>query len=156
MKPFSLFVLMVTLISGCRPAVDLEKEKADLLAALESSRQAHFDTNIEKLLADMGSESIYIRDAEISKTTRADVEQRVQVYFKDAKFRKWDYVSDPIIFISDDATLAARIEHITVDKYDTTGATPDVKFTYAGITVLKKENGRWMRVANATTIVPVE
>lgn len=155
MKTRTLFVLIIFAF-GCRPQPNLENEKADLLAALESSRQAHFDTDIEKLVSDMGTEVIFIRDAQISTTTRAAAEQRFQVYFKDAKFREWDYVSDPVIFISDDATLAARIEHITVDKYDTTGATPDVKFTYAGITVLKKENGRWIRLANATTIVPVE
>jgi len=156
MKLLTFFVFVATLLIGCRPVADLEKEKTLLLEALESSRQAHFDTDIEKLLSDMGTEVISIRDANISKTTRADAEQRFQVYFKDAKFREWDYISEPIIFISDDATLAARIEHIKVDKYDTTGATPDVKFIYAGITILKKENGQWVRVANATSIALAE
>jgi hypothetical protein len=156
MKKLTLLICIATAVLGCGPKIDLEKEKADLLAALESSRQAHFETDSEKLLSDMAVEVINIRDAQISTVTRADAEQRFQIYFKDAKFREWDYVSDPIIFISDDATLAARIEHIKVDKYDTTGVMPDVKFTYAGITLLKKENGRWIRVANATTIARPE
>jgi hypothetical protein len=133
--------------------VDVEKEKEALLKVHETDRRAHFATDVELLLQHSGDEFIYVGDGKINKSTRAEMKESFQAYFKDAKYYEWDDLEPPIIRISNDASMAWMIVRTRVRRTqkDSSGAIKERKFVYAGIMTYEKREGKWIRVANVST-----
>ena len=77
-------------------------------------------------------------------------------YFRDAKYYEWDDVEEPIIRISNDASMAWMITRTRVRRVQKTadGTEKEEKFVYAGIMTYEKRDGRWVRVANVSTAEP--
>jgi hypothetical protein len=134
-------------------AVDLEKEKADLLVLHKADREAHFKTDVDLLQASSPDEFISVSDGKIYRTTKADERKRFTDYFKDAKYQEWDDVEAPVVRIAKDASMAWMITRVRVirTQKDATGVERERKFIYAGIMTYEKRAGKWIRVANVST-----
>ncbi|MCI0487827.1 MAG: DPP IV N-terminal domain-containing protein [Blastocatellia bacterium] len=130
-------------------AVDLEREKEELLKLHRKDRRAHFETDAESLLSDQPEEGlISVRNGKISQTKRTDTRKMFEAYFKDAKYYEWDDLEPPIIRISNDASMAWMIVRLRVRR---TQADKEEKFVYSGIMTYEKRDGRWIKIANVST-----
>ena len=67
---------------------------------------------------------------------------------------EWDDVEEPIIRISNDASMAWMITRTRVRRVQKTadGTEKEEKFVYAGIMTYEKRDGRWVRVTNVSTV----
>jgi hypothetical protein len=75
-------------------------------------------------------------------------------YFRDAKYYEWDDVEEPIVRVSNDASMAWMITRTKVRRVqkNADGAEKEAKFVYAGIMTYEKRDGRWVRAANVSTV----
>ena len=139
--------------AGAQPTPDLEKEKAELLRLHNSDREAHFKTDVDQLLANAPEEFISVSRGKISRSTKADTRKMFTGYFRDAKYYEWDDVEEPIIRVSNDASMAWMITRTKVRRVQkkADGEEKEEKFVYAGIMTYEKREGRWVRVANVST-----
>jgi len=155
MKPFTLILLFVAwpTSAGAQPSAALEKEKAELLRLHKSDREAHFKTDVDALLANSPEEFISVGRGKINRSSKDDARKMFTGYFRDAKYYEWDDVEEPIIRISNDASMAWMITRTRVRRVQkkTDGAEQEKKFVYAGIMTYEKRDGRWVRVANVST-----
>ena len=155
MKPFTLILLFVAWATsaGAQPSADLEKEKAELLRLHKSDREAHFKTDVDALLANSPEEFISVGRGKINRSSKDDARKMFTGYFRDAKYYEWDDVEEPIIRISNDASMAWMITRTRVRRVQKKpdGAEQEEKFVYAGIMTYEKRDGRWVRVANVST-----
>lgn len=158
MKLLALTLIFIAGAVGARAqaAANLEKEKAELLRLHKSSREAHFQTDVELLLANSPEEMISVSRGKINRPGKADTRRMFAEYFRGAKYYEWDDVEEPIIRVSEDASMAWMITRIRVRRVqkDAAGAEREEKFVYAGITTYEKRGGRWVRVANVSTFEP--
>jgi hypothetical protein len=158
MKPSLVILLFVAWAAGAsaQPSADLEKEKAELLRLHNSDREAHFKTDVDALLANSPEEMISVSRGKISKPSKADAHKMFTGYFRDAKYFEWDDVEEPIIRVSNDASMAWMITRTRVRRVQKSadGAEKEEKFVYAGIMTYEKRDGRWVRVANVSTFEP--
>ena len=154
MKAFALLLFIACAASAsAEPSADLEKEKAELLRLLHADREAHFKTDVDMLLEQSPEEFISVGLGKISRSSKADARKMFTGYFRDAKYYEWDDGEEPIIRISNDATMAWMITRTRVRRVQKTadGAEQEEKFVYAGIMTYEKRDGRWVRVANVST-----
>ena len=157
MKAFALLVFIACAASASAdPSADLEKEKAELLRLHQSDREAHFKTDVDALLENSPEEFISVGRGKINKSSKEDARKMFTGYFRDAKYYEWDDVEEPIIRISNDASMAWMITRTRVRRVQKTadGTEKEEKFVYAGIMTYEKRDGRWMRVANVSTSEP--
>jgi hypothetical protein len=158
MKRLTVISLFVACAVSARaqPSPDLEKEKAELLRVHKSEREAHFKTDVEMLLENSPEEFISVGRGKINRQSKDDARKMFTGYFRDAKYYEWDDVEQPIIRISNDASMAWMITRTRVRRVQKTadGAEKEEKFVYAGIMTYEKRDGRWMRVANVSTSEP--
>ena len=142
--------------AGAQPSANLDREKAELLRLHKSSREAHFKTDVDLLLGNSPEEMISVSRGKISRSSKADGRRMFTEYFRGAKYYEWDDIEEPIIRVSQDATMAWVITRIRVRRVqkDATGAEREEKFVYAGIMTYEKRDGRWVRVANVSTFEP--
>jgi len=155
MKTFTLVLLSVALAASAsaQPSADLEKEKPELLRMHKSDREAHFKTDVDALLANSPEEFISVGRGKINRSNKDDVRKMFTGYFRDAKYYEWDDVEEPIIRISNDASMAWMITRTRVRRVQkkADGSEQEEKFVYAGIMTYEKRDGRWVRVANVST-----
>lgn len=158
----SLITILLFVISSglaeaqTRPTVDLEKERAELLRAHKTGREAHFKTDVDLLQQGAPEEFIAVSDGKIYRTKKADERRQFEEYFKGAKYYEWDDVEEPIVRISNDGSMAWMITRIRVRRTqkDAAGVEKERKFIYAGIMTYEKKAGKWLRVANVSTFEP--
>ena len=155
MKPLTLILLFVACAAcaNAQPSADLEKEKAELLRLHKLHREAHFNTDVERLLANAPEEMISVNRGQINRSSKDDARKRFTAYFRDAKYYEWDDMEEPIIRVSNDGSMAWMITRTRVRRVqkNTEGAEKEEKFVYAGIMTYEKRDGRWGRVANVST-----
>jgi len=75
-------------------------------------------------------------------------------YFKNAKYYEWGDLEPPIIKISKDASMAWMIVRIKVRRTQkqASGEEKERTFVYAGIMTYEKQNRKWVRIANVSTL----
>ena len=155
MKPLTVILLLLACAASASadPSADLEKEKAELLRIHKSDREAHFNTDVDRLLENSPEEFISLGRGKINRSSKEDARKMFTGYFRDAKYYEWDDVEEPIIRISNDASMAWMITRTRVRRVQKKpdGAEQEEKFVYAGIMTYEKRDGRWVRVANVST-----
>ena len=155
MKPFTLILLLVACAASAsaEPSADLEKQKAELLRIHKSDREAHFKADVDALLENSPEEFISVGRGKINRSSKDDARKMFTGYFRDAKYYEWDDVEEPIIRISNDASMAWMITRTRVRRVQKKGdgAEQEEKFVYAGIMTYEKRDGHWVRVANVST-----
>ena len=89
----------------------------------------------------------------ISEVEQRGRAQNVHGVFPDAKYYEWNDVEEPIIRISNDASMAWMITRPKVRRVQNKadGGEQEEKFVYAGIMTYEKRDSRWVRVANVST-----
>ena len=140
-------------LASAEPSADLEKEKAELLRIHKADREAHFKTDVDALLENSPEEFISVGRGKINRSSKEDARKMFTGYFRDAKYYEWDDLEEPIIRISNDASMAWMITRTRVRRVQkkADGAEQEEKFVYAGIMTYEKRDGRWVRVANVST-----
>ena len=136
--------------------VDLERERAALLAIHAQDRRAHFATDVDLLLAAQGEEFISVANGAIARATRAETAAQFTGYFAGATYQEWDDLEPPILDLADDASRAWMIVRTRVRRTQTLpdGAVRARAFVYAGIMTYARQDGRWVRTANVSTFAP--
>lgn len=130
------------------PAVDLDAERAELLAMHAAVRRAHFETDPAGVIANDADEWIHVRNAEVAVRRREDELKRFTEYFAGATYYEWDDVDPPIVRVADDASIAWMIVHVRVRRAQD-GELLD--FEYAGIETYEKRDNRWVRTTETGT-----
>lgn len=149
-----LLLIACAVSASAHPSPDLEKEKAELLRIHKSDREAHFATDADKLLAHSpDGEFISVSRGRITHGTKDEARKMFTGYFRDAKYFEWDDVEEPIVRISNDATMAWMITRVRIRRVqkNVDGTEKEEKAVYAGIMTYEKRDGRWMRTANVST-----
>jgi len=155
MRPLTLIVLFFA-SAGCataQPSADLEKEKAELLRRHQLDREAHFKTDVDLLLENAPEEFIAVSRGKITRSSKADERKFFTGYFRDAKYYEWDDLEEPIVRVSNDASMAWMIVRTRIRRVQKAadGTEKEEKVVYAGIMTYEKREGRWVRVANVST-----
>ena len=137
-------------------APDLVAERAGLLRILAQDRRAHFETSVDLLTESTPDTMISVSNGRVRRISKPQFREMFTGVFRGATYQEWDPIEEPIIRISNDASMAWVITRAKVRrlKKQDDGSERTEAFTYAGIMTYQKQNGRWMKVANVSTFEP--
>ena len=130
--------------------------KAELLALHQADRRAHFDHDVDAFPNGMVAEVTMVHDGKVETRSRDEVRKRFTEYFQGAEFSAWDDLEPPIIQASPDGNMGWMIVRVRVayTKTDTSGARSKEDTVMAWMSAYEKRDGKWLLVANATTVQP--
>ena len=136
--------------------IDLARETAELLRIHAQDRQAHFAADPTLILEHQGEPFVTVGNGRVDEASLAEVAAHFTRYFAGAEYEAWDDLEPPRIRISDDGTLAWMIVRNRVSRRQTQpdGSVTERRFVYAGLMGYEKCEGRWRRIANASTFEP--
>jgi hypothetical protein len=140
-----------------RPPIDIEADaKAELLALHHDARRAHFARDVDALLATLPDAFTYVRDGKVEIRSKDSMRQRFTEYFRGAEFTAWDDLEPPIIHVSRDGQMGWMIVRVKIayTKTDAEGKKQPEQTVMAWMSAYEKHNGKWLHVANTTTVEP--
>jgi len=154
MKHVILLFVASAVCASAQPSPDLEKEEAELLRLHKLDREAHFKTDVDKLLETSPEEFITVGRGKIMRQSKAEERKRFTEYFRNAKYYEWEDLEEPIVRVSNDASMAWMIVRTKIRRVQkkSDGTEREEKVVYAGVMTYEKRDGRWMRVANVSTM----
>lgn len=137
-------------------ADDSASAKAELLAVHQAARRAHFNRDVDSIVAGMGPEFTMVREGNIRVMSREDVRKQFAEYFRGTEFSAWDDLEPPIIRVSPDGKAGWMIVRVRIayTKTDAGGATSKEDTAMAWMSAYEKRDEKWLLVANATTSKP--
>lgn len=114
---FSIVLFAVGLtVAQTGAALDLEKEKTELLRLHKADREAHFRTDVELLQRSSPQEFISVNRGKIHRSKKSDERKMFTDYFKGAKYDEWDDAEEPIVRVSNDGSMAWMITRVRVKR----------------------------------------
>jgi hypothetical protein len=130
--------------------------KAELLAIHKDARRAHFEHDVDAILAGTSESSTSVRDGKVQVRSRDDVRKQFAQYFQGTQFSTWDDLEPPIIQVSPDGKMGWMIVRVRIayTKTDASGAQSKEDTVMAWMSVYEKRDGKWLHVANASTTAP--
>ncbi|GAA0189559.1 hypothetical protein GCM10009122_50010 [Fulvivirga kasyanovii] len=148
----TLSLIALLLLNACAASVDKEGEVAKLLLSDELDRKAHMTGDAGLLVSRMADTLVSIQNGQISKASKAQIEEQFSQYFNQVKYRKWDNIAPPAIHISDDGKFAS----LTINKITETreADSPDSTYmttTFAWTALYRKENDQWKMFSITST-----
>jgi ketosteroid isomerase-like protein len=130
--------------------------KAELLALHQAARRAHFNRDVDAILANIGPDFTFVREGKIRAMSHDDVRKQFTEYFRGTEFSAWDDLEPPIIHISPDGQMGWMIVRVRIayTKTDASGAKSKEDAVMAWMSVYEKRDGKWLHFANASTFEP--
>lgn len=134
--------------------INFEREKNDLLKVHAKMRQAHLELDAELMVSTFADQVFRVASGVVSQNSKEEYRQNYKDYFSSSTYHKMDDLEPPIVRISKDASMAWMIVRTQVrfTYQDKTGKEVEQAFIYAGIVTYDKQNGKWLRTANAATV----
>lgn len=139
-----------------RETNDSASARTELLSVHQAARRAHFNRDVDFIVAGMGAEFTTVHEGAIRVMSREDVRKQFTEYFRGAEFSAWDDLEPSVIRISPDGKMGWMIVRVRIayTKTDAAGTRSKEDTVMAWMSAYEKHDGKWLLVANATTSKP--
>lgn len=148
---------LVLLLTACSPAAhDLEGDRAELLRMHHQARADHLEKRADRMVASFDDSIRFLARGEVSVSSPAENQTRLQAYFDRSTFQAWDDIAPPLLRISPDGRMAYKIvqKRVRLTAPDSTGRQVAEHVVYAWVELYEKPRDRWILKAVASTDRP--
>ena len=161
MKPliFPVTVLAgLVLVVGCCNQVDLEAHRRTLFDLNEQMRTAHLDGDIETVISVQAYPYTKVNSGRVTHPTADEDAERFTNYLSGMNITAWDDLIEPIITISDDATLATVIyrKRLVMTPVGQGDAAQPFEGIFAWQSTYRRGPEGWKQISDVLTSLPAE
>ena len=127
-----------------------------LLAILEGDRRAHLETDVARLVGNVGDELLDVSSGVIQRRTRSEVEDLFERVFDGAAYERWEDTEPPRLKVSADGTLAWVTRRVEVRRSSVgaDGQEQRTSFISAYSSTYEKRDGSWKMTSVTSTFLP--
>lgn len=128
----------------------------EIATLLKQARVAHFTRNANLLVSTFAEDFTSISSGKISKPSREASLNRFQNYLNNSTFIEWDDITQPIIKVSDDVSMAYAFVHkkVRLLAKDENGKEQEETEIFAWAEIYRKIKNEWKLVAVISTNTP--
>ena len=145
-RSFVFTVLFGLALIGCQK--NPESEKQEIAAIISSMHEAHFKQDADQFLEPLKDSFVEVRNGRYMVLKKSASREGLQSYFQNMEFLELDDTQEPVIEISDDASMASYTASIILKGYYQ-GRPQFSKLAWQS--VLKRSDGQWKIVSNVNT-----
>jgi hypothetical protein len=130
-----------------------KQSESELLSLHMAERRAHFEHDVQTLLAHVAPVLLDVRDGRVNRVSREEVRQRFVEYFKNAQFSAWDDVEPPVVHVSSDSKMGWMIVRVRIAyiETDASGRKTNNDSVAAWMSAYEKQDGQWIMTAVTST-----
>jgi hypothetical protein len=151
-----IFTISLAFI-GCSPEIDLEAHRQALLKLNEKMRTAHLEGDAETIIAIHAYPYVKVNRGRVSHPSPEDQAERFRTYLATMNVTVWDDLVDPILTISDDASLATVIyrKRLVMRPMGQPDAEP-MEGVYAWQSTYRRTSEGWRQISDVLSSLPSE
>ena len=122
---FELLLIGMSSLSLLKAAPELsdnspqKQKEAELLSLPREERRAHFEQDMNFLLAHVVPQLLDVRDGRVNRMSRGDVRDKFVQYLKGAQLSAWGDVEPPIVRVSADGNMGWMIVRVRIAYTET-------------------------------------
>ncbi len=143
-----IFVIITFVMLSCQKPVDIALEKKKIQAQIDLVEQAHYNKDAIQFFEPNTDQWYDVRNGIIQLIDKSERIPTTQKYLDNMDFHEMIQHNDPVIQISDDATMASYLGSAMIkgvlDK-------SPILWVVSWQSVLKKANGEWKIISTANT-----
>ncbi|MGZ5191020.1 MAG: nuclear transport factor 2 family protein [Flavisolibacter sp.] len=149
----SIKILLIISVISCSPRRNPDQEKTSILDLLEREREAHFEKNAQLFMSVFSDSMISVNRGEVSQINKEQTRKRIEGYFNQVEFIKWDDTVPPKISFSNDASLAYALvqKKVIVRLQDDTKKVSFDTTDFAWVSIYRKSGNEWKLECNIST-----
>ena len=140
-------LLLFVLIISCTVDQTNPDDRALLEHLHQQQRNAHLSKNAKMMVDQFTEDFISVNRGKIDSVyIRSEDSLRIQTYFNNVSFKKWDDVTPPKVRFSDDGSLAYTIvdKLVVLETIDSTGRKMEESTRFAWVAIFRKQDsGAW-------------
>ena len=136
-----------------------EQALIDEIAAFHrASIEAHLDNRPDVLIDDLHDDFVRVSWGEIQHPSRSELREMFAAYLGSTEFTNYELLSEPLIRISKDGTMAwsAAETRVAGTRRMPDGSDASFDSIWAWINVYERRDGRWIRVGEASNSRPID
>jgi len=115
----SAFLTSSTAVPQTSKKTPQQQGEAGLLLLHREERRAHFEHDVNFLLAHVAPHLLDVRDGQVNRMSREDVRAKFVEYFQSAQFTAWDDAEPPIVRVSADGNMGWMIVRVRIAYTET-------------------------------------
>jgi hypothetical protein len=143
------------IISGCSQKLDLEVYQQELLDLNEKMRSAHLEGDIETVTSINAYPYVKVNRGSVTHPTQGEQSERFREYLTSMKITAWDDLIEPIVIISDDASLATVIyRKLLVMVPVGQPASEPYEGIFAWQSTYRRTSEGWRQISDVLTTLP--
>ena len=146
-----LVFTIISFLSSCNADIDINAEKERIKSVMSSMREAHFKNSAAMFLEPMKDTFTEVRRGSYINLSKSASQAGIQSYFDSMEFLELADVQEPLVVISNDASLATYTGSIILKGY--LNGNPVFR-KLAFHSTLSKENGQWKIISNVNSTMP--
>ncbi len=149
----ALFLFILLIINpGCNSTEQKSfNSLIELNLVLESERNAHLNKDVDLMLSNMADTLFDINRGSVRRLSIEDNRKRFTEYFNSVKFIKWENVTDPIFYFSNDSSVANVVLQKQVIVKDLSNNIIDTT-NFAWTATYKNINNHWKLFVITSTL----
>jgi hypothetical protein len=149
-------VPFLLLVACASPSGDPKADRAELLRMHLQARTDHLEKRADRMVASFDDSIRFVAAGEVTVTSPAENQARLQAYFDRSTFQAWDDIAPPILRISPDGRMAYKIvqKRVRLTAPDSSGRPAAEDVVYAWVEMYEKPADRWVLMAVASTDRP--
>ena len=147
---FLIKILVIISVVSCSSHINYDREKSAILHLLQRERKAHVDKNVQLFMSVFSDSMVSVNRGLATPLNKEKSRKRIEEYFNQVEFIKWDDTVPPKISFSSDASLAYALVQKQVilklqdqKKLDTTD--------FAWVSIYRKSGSEWKLECNIST-----
>jgi len=153
---FGIFALLVFTPVSCSQQPDLESLRAEILELHRSFIQAHLEKDAAFLARPTSPDYLSVSNGRVKNVDAKEMERMLSEYLDSTEFSEYGDVTDPVIGISRDGSLAWAIVQVRVagTRSLPDGSSRTFDTLWAWITLYQRNGDQWLRIADVSTNRP--
>ncbi|WP_160114528.1 hypothetical protein [Aquimarina sp. AU474] len=143
-----IFIMITFVMLSCQKPVDIALEKKKIQDKIDLVVQAHYNKDAIQFFESNANEWYDVRNGIVQLIDKSEKIPSTQKYLDNMDFHEMIQRNNPVIEISDDATLASYLGSITIKGVFNESP---VLWVVAWQSVLKKNKGEWEIISTTNT-----
>ena len=136
--------------------INFELLHAQLEAIHQAGLQAHLEQDAAFFVQDIAEDYLSVSRGNVQQPSKTAVRAQFERYLSGITFAQYEDVQPPQIGFSADGSLAWLIAQVQAVGQQKTavGDVADVRFVSAWLMLFENRDGKWIRIADASTFKP--
>lgn len=150
---FSCLLIIALVFTACNSSTDKNRLEEEILQLHKDFITAHLSKDVDFFIDNMTDQYLSVNGGDIIYRSKNDMRERMSGYLNNTEFVEYSDISEPIIEVSDDGSMAWSVVQVKISGVRTMpdSTVRELDFTCAWINLYERKGDKWILKGDVST-----